>query len=90
MNCREYRRFTVCHSDPSLAVPMLKTIAPDAALRVIVPLTDGLHKRDNVDSRFLRSTSSQPEAWPSFNGTHRASWRLVSRALAMAPQNGWK
>src|SRR5260370_16431313 len=39
---------------------MLKTIAPDAALRVVAPSADGLHQRDNVEALPLSQVHFQP------------------------------
>src|SRR5260370_12879890 len=60
MNCCRRRCFAACQSDPSRAVPVLKTIAPDTALRVVIPSADGFHQRHNVEALLLAQIHFQP------------------------------
>src|SRR6266853_2439002 len=60
MNCRRGGCFPACQGDPTRAVPVLKTIAPDAALRVVIPSADGFHQRDNVETLLFSQIHLQP------------------------------
>src|SRR6202045_5327514 len=60
MNCRRCGGFTTCQSDPSRAVPVLKMMVPNAALRVVIPSAYRLHQRDNVEALLLSQIHFQP------------------------------
>src|SRR5579863_3792996 len=60
MNCGWLRCVTACQCDPVLAIPVLKTIAADAASRVVIPSADGFHGRDNVEALQLSQIHFQP------------------------------
>src|ERR1700722_6882789 len=45
---------------PRRTVPALKAIAPNAALEIVVPFTDGLYERDNVETLLFFQVHFQP------------------------------
>jgi hypothetical protein len=58
--------------DPCIAIPALKPVVLDAALLVIVPAANRLHKRNDVESLRPRQIYFQP--W-------RLGWEIISQAV---------
>src|SRR5580704_17730857 len=58
---RHGRRNTTCREiGPSITIPALKFVAPDATLFVIIPAADGLDEADNVETLFSCQVHLQP------------------------------
>jgi hypothetical protein len=88
MNCRGYGCFTSYQSDPSFAVPVLKTIVPDATLRVVIRSADRLHQREGVEALLLCEIHFQPARGLAFvlNMPNRKSTNRCCRSRSGCPR----